>query len=228
MKPTLTAILTIAFVSTLLGAGTLAYFSDTETSSGNTMTAGTMDLKVNDGSPNTWTDGVTATWTFSNMKPGDSKYGYVKVDNTGSIDADHLEITSNYTVTEESPVVESDTDPKTNLHPDWMAKNMTVTYAWYDDGDDFNLLTGQRIQGNNVVEQHDYWKIQDVDSDGRQTLYDLKYGNGGNGIDNLPAPDGDLYTFRMTVKLDESAGNDFQGDTFDLTIYFTLNQHTSQ
>ena len=39
-------LLVIGFVLMATGAGTLAYFSDTETSSGNTLTAGTLDLKT--------------------------------------------------------------------------------------------------------------------------------------------------------------------------------------
>ena len=226
-KGVLISVMCIALVVMLAGAGTLAYFSDTETSTGNTFAAGTLDLKIRDDNES-WGDGVTATWTLDNMLPGDSKYGYVKVDKVGSIDADHLEITCDYIVTEENPQTESDTDPNTHLHPDWMAKNMTVTFAQYDNSGEFNLLTGEKIEGGKVVEQHDYWKIEDVDTDGRQTLYDLKYGNGGNGIDNLPAPNGEQYTFRMRVKFNETAGNDFQGDTFNLTMIFTLNQDSSQ
>ena len=37
---------------------------------------------------------------------------------------------------------------------------------------------------------------------------------------------GDEYEF--TVPFSETGGNDFQGDTFDLTMIFTLNQDASQ
>lgn len=223
-KKLLLLTLALLLVAGMAGAGTFAYFSDTETSTGNTFPAGTMDLKVNDGSPNVWSDGVTATWTLSNMLPGDSKYGYVKADNAGIIDADHMGITCDYTVTEESPVVEPDTDPNTNEHPDSMAKEMIITSAQYDDGDyQINLLTGDNVQtpGN---ENRSDWRIDDADGDERITLYDLK----NAPSDNLPPPNGDQYTFRMTVKFDEGAGNDFQGDTLNVTMIFTLNQNASQ
>jgi len=42
----LAAIVVIGLVGFALGWGTYSYFSDTETSSGNTFTAGTLDLKV--------------------------------------------------------------------------------------------------------------------------------------------------------------------------------------
>jgi len=53
--------LIIGAASMLIGAGTVAYFSDTETSTGNTFTAGTLDLKLSHSSLGPWTDGVT--WT---------------------------------------------------------------------------------------------------------------------------------------------------------------------
>lgn len=71
-KKILASMLIIGVVSMLLGAGTVSYFSDTETSTGNTFTAGTLDLKV---------DGVddpsVMSITLSNMKPGDDT-GYYK------------------------------------------------------------------------------------------------------------------------------------------------------
>jgi predicted ribosomally synthesized peptide with SipW-like signal peptide len=42
----LAAIFIVGLVATIAGAGIYAYFSDTESSTGNTFTAGTMDLKV--------------------------------------------------------------------------------------------------------------------------------------------------------------------------------------
>jgi predicted ribosomally synthesized peptide with SipW-like signal peptide len=223
MKRILVSLSIIGVVAAIAIGSTIAYFSDVETSTGNTFTAGTMDLKVKDSNED-WRDGVTATWMLSNMKPGDSKYGWVKVDNVGSVNANHLEVTCDYTVTEEDPPVESDTDPNTNEHPDTMAKEMVITSARYDNGDyDINLLTGDNLLTGENENRAD-WRIDDVDGDGKITLYDLKR----DPSDNLPPPNNDQYTFRMTVKFDENAGNDFQGDTLNLIMIFTLNQDASQ
>ncbi|GAI22921.1 unnamed protein product [marine sediment metagenome] len=46
MRQALLALVAIGLVASLAGAGTMAYFNDTETSEGNTFTAGTLDLKV--------------------------------------------------------------------------------------------------------------------------------------------------------------------------------------
>lgn len=80
MKKILTSVLTIALVVTVVAGATVANFYDTETSTNNTFTAGTLDLKTNN------TDGTTASYTLSNIKPGDwALAGQVVLKNAGSI-----------------------------------------------------------------------------------------------------------------------------------------------
>jgi predicted ribosomally synthesized peptide with SipW-like signal peptide len=235
MNTVLTAILTITVVVTLAGAGTLAYFSDTETSTGNTLTTGTLDLKIRDQNES-WGDGVTATWTATDMKPGDEfdfYTSFVQLAKADTTTPDHLEITCDYVVEEEIPQTEADTDPNTDQNPDSMAKEMIITRAIYRDDtwcidcltgikyDSYNVLTYQCT--GNVIDQSTDWEIEEQDGDGKITFYDLKY----DELDNLP-PATSPTTFEMSVKFDENAGNDFQGDTFNLTMIFTLNQDSSQ
>ena len=63
----------------LVGAVTWAYFSDTEESTGNTITAGTLNLTVDEvgsgavaGTLTPGVDGVNEFLTISNVAPGDS------------------------------------------------------------------------------------------------------------------------------------------------------------
>ncbi len=73
---TIVALLLIGIV----GVGTFAYFSDTETSSGNTVTAGTLNLvATNAGTSSTphivvtaGSDGINCNVVFTQIKPGDS------------------------------------------------------------------------------------------------------------------------------------------------------------
>lgn len=73
---TIVALLLIGIV----GVGTFAYFSDTETSSGNTVTAGTLNLvATNTGTSSTpnivvtaGSDGINCNVVFTKLKPGDS------------------------------------------------------------------------------------------------------------------------------------------------------------
>lgn len=83
MKKILMSLMAIGLVVGLVGAGTMAYFSDTETSTGNTFTAGTLDIALG-----------TSSWSadFDNMKPGDTVTFTLPVNNEGSLPL-------NYTVT---------------------------------------------------------------------------------------------------------------------------------
>lgn len=69
---------TFIFIGLISGA-TSAYFSDTETSTGNTFAAGTLDLNLDGGNTN------VVKFTVSNIKPGDSSTGTWRVSNVGSI-----------------------------------------------------------------------------------------------------------------------------------------------
>jgi len=79
MKKILISLSVIGVVAAIAVGGTIAYFSDTETSAGNTFTAGTLDLKVgNQDDPN-------IAVILDNVKPGDTKYEYWTLKNSGSI-----------------------------------------------------------------------------------------------------------------------------------------------
>lgn len=65
MRSILISFMTMALVGALIGGGVYAYFGVSETSSGNTFTAGTLDLQVDGENP--WTS--TAV-TISDMEPG--------------------------------------------------------------------------------------------------------------------------------------------------------------
>jgi len=83
----------------LMGSA-FAYFSDTETSSGNTFTAGTLDLKVDvdpSGSVTDWQDsapnyGMIYTGAefeiINNMEPGDLEYNTLGIKNAGTVDGE--------------------------------------------------------------------------------------------------------------------------------------------
>ena len=85
--------LTIAFML-LIGMtsiGTWAYFSDVETSGGNVLAAGTLDLKTNDG------DGVSQTLSAANMGPGDTiGPETITLKNVGSLAGSTLDLVFTY------------------------------------------------------------------------------------------------------------------------------------
>ena len=69
----------LAMAAVLSSGAIYAYFSDTETSSGNTFTAGTLDLKVNG------VDNPVSSFTVGNVYPGASGSVSVTLTNSGTI-----------------------------------------------------------------------------------------------------------------------------------------------
>jgi predicted ribosomally synthesized peptide with SipW-like signal peptide len=79
-KKILASIFVIGILALAIGWGTYSYFSDTETSSGNTFSAGTLDLKV-DGKDNP----LGAYFSVSDVKPGDSNSKGIVLSNSGTL-----------------------------------------------------------------------------------------------------------------------------------------------
>ena len=79
-KKILAGIVVVGILALAIGWGTYSYFSDTETSSGNTFSAGTLDLKVNG-----IDDPLPVFFNVGNVKPGDSGSVSIQLSNTGSL-----------------------------------------------------------------------------------------------------------------------------------------------
>ena len=91
--------LTIAFMLLIGmgGIGTWAYFQDTETSTGNLLAAGTLDLKTDD------VDGVTQTLSASNLKLGDIVSGSITLRNAGTVAGSTLDLAFSYLESDDIP-----------------------------------------------------------------------------------------------------------------------------
>ncbi len=72
-------------------------------------------------------------------------------------------------------------------------------------------------------------QIADANTNGYKDLEDWANANSGQGLDNLPLTDlGTNHELSMTVQLDASAPNAYQGQNCTTTFTATLNQDTSQ
>ena len=105
MKKILISLMAIALVIGLVGAGTMAYFSDTETSSGNTFTAGTLDLTAS---------ATGMPFNVGPMKPGDSGSGKIALTNAGTIGAAELDISMSTVINNDVSTAEPENDLGTN------------------------------------------------------------------------------------------------------------------
>lgn len=79
MKRILFSILTIGLVAIVAVGATRALFSDTETSIGNTFTAGTLDLNLDGANTN------VVKFNVANMVPGNQPKGHWTLKNVGSV-----------------------------------------------------------------------------------------------------------------------------------------------
>ena len=132
----LSSMILVMLASMLVGAGTVAYFNDTETVSGNTFSAGTLDLEVNDENP--WTSTLISV---SNMKPGDTGEVTIELENLGSLDG--------YVCMWIKDVTNSPGDtPEPEDTPDngELGANIKIT-IWQDDGDNV-LEDGEEVYVN--------------------------------------------------------------------------------
>jgi predicted ribosomally synthesized peptide with SipW-like signal peptide len=203
--------MTIVLAIGMMGSA-FAYFQDSATSAANTFTAGTFDLQIAD-TDEWFGNGVSTTWTMSNMIPGVTTVGPLSVTlhNSGTITADHVEISFSHIIDEASNPVEPDNNPAST--PGEMAKWIEITAMTYDT---INFVTSQvDVNGNGIFD------LEDV------TL--PLYTEDAGLFDNLPAPVGPgIRTFTLALMLSSQAPNGIQGDILTSTVYFTLNQNSSQ
>jgi len=205
---TVAAILVIG----LVGGGTWAYFSDTETVSSNAFTAGTLDLNLN--------GGTAAAINIGDTFPTDNgSAADWTLDNNGTIDA-WLEITT-------SSITAHDAQSDGAMLEDYMK-----LLLWIDANGNDLLNTGEVYlvngglttwSGTNGASPTSaeafavYTDAVDLDSS--------TYGDAATPCASIPGGD-NLKRFRAYYYFPDNAAdqNDAQGDSFELDITFTLKQ----
>jgi len=215
VKRILLAVLTTCLTIGMVGAGAMAAFYDTEVSTENVFTAGTMDLELQDtdepfGPPQS----VSATWTMFNMAPGVTMAGpwTINLRNIGSIGGDHVEISFSHTFTEGTPLEFGYPSSVAEDLAEWI-QITTMTYCGV-------MLVG--------------WggTITDANDNGFIDLDDVTWpvnADPGGPLDNLLSPVlGTDRHFNMGLVFNAGAPNAIQGDTLTMTVTFTLNQDSGQ
>jgi len=210
MKKILMSLMTIALVIGLVGAGTVAYFSDTETSTGNTFTAGTLDLNLDGGNVNVVKFTVAdtypgasggGTWTLLNAG---SLAGYVDLENISVANAENYDADTN-----EAEAVD-DTDTSNATGGGELGAKLDVVLFW-DDG------AGGGTAGNGI-------------KDGSEaTIYSDALDSIANNYEaNYLLNNGATTYISMTWSIDTAVDNRIQGDSVTLGMTFELAQTTGQ
>lgn len=136
---TIVALLVMAMV----GGGTWAYFSDTETSTSNSMVAGTLDLGLSNSSDNTSTGSVTGTFAAANWAPGGTNSGTLYINNDGSIAMTPVNVTFSYGAVADGTPAGVDLGAGDTELLDKMVYASTVTW---------NSVTDATLQGKSLFE----------------------------------------------------------------------------
>ena len=203
----LLGIMMIGLVATLAGAGLYAYFSDTETSTSNTFTAGTIDLQLK-GADGNWYNGVTATWSISGWAPGDSFIAELDMRNIGTTGALVGRIKGIDLSQPDSPYDIADyiyiTDIEYTEGGVWQPYNLTDYYA--------------TIMGNKAAP---LTLREFCEAGGYSMVFWTGTGNpGASGIDYFPAG-GLVEGLKLGFTFNSAAGNVYQGDRATFTLRVT-------
>jgi len=142
MKKIVVLSLALVMVIGMAGVATFAYLTDSETSSGNQLAAGTLDLKTSD------SDGVSRTLYATNMSPGATVGpSVITLNNSGTTDGATMDIVFSYE--------ESDGSPNTfNKSANEVAAMIEVTTLNYGVSD----LLGNVSDGNSNL----YIDVEDL------------------------------------------------------------------
>lgn len=213
----------IAAVAAVVIGGTSAFFSDTERSTGNTFTAGAIDLQIDSTAVYNGQSVPEATWALKDLVPTADKFfnfDDVKPGDTGS-NSISLHVINNdaWVCAAISNIVDADntlTEPESSVDPDDLAtgemqENLIVT-IWRDNG-----VGAGGVAGNNAQDGTEPTIYTGAPQAGSWALYDSTTGTG---------PLSGATTGYVGVKweLPLSVGNEVQTDSMTGDISFTVVQ----
>jgi len=200
MKKIMMSLFTIAIVGALIGGGTFAYFSDTETSNINRFESGTIDFEMGNG-----TGDEPVQITLTDMKPCDWAYYDIWLHNIGTNDGPlylHFDVEAGYS-----------TDPRSE--PELEAEGATPK-------DDIENHITVDLALTNAAGAEEYVIIAPED--------DIKLGDLDCKWIPLGWFGGDFCTYkylRLSFHLQAETGNEYQGDAVNFTIEAHMTDHNS-
>lgn len=202
MKKILGLTIAAVMIMVMVGGGTWAYFSDTEASADNSLTAGTMDLNI-DGDNN-----VVNTFSATNAAPGDAGNGSSELSNVGNLEGElDIEITA---LTNTGGTGGTEFEDGVG---DLGGVALMAVYLDVDKSGDFNAGDiGLKADGT-TYSYPSTLQYATIDSYG-SAVWD--------GAATMAASA--AYDFVVDWEVPTSAGNNIQGDSVSFGILFTLEQ----
>jgi len=212
-KKILISLSIIGIVAAIAVGGTIAYFSDTETSVGNTFTAGTIDISVNDMNP--WDQ----SFTLADMKPCYTDYINFRIDNDLS-DPNPVNIFKKIIITSEETGTVSEPECTEQTGGVWNPEGKTCTWGSGEDNNDLSSVIWYdlKVDVYDGQRQRIWWQTLYVDSQGKSI--DDVYGVQGseNYVFLGMIPAGGYMLVEQSYHLAPTVGNWAQGDSMTFNI----------
>ena len=198
-KKILVSIFIIGLLAFSLGWGTYSWFSDTEKSTGNVFTAGTIDIEVT-GTEYEWSTGAT----LADMKPCDTKYITFVIKNVGGNPVKVWKRITNIVCgqgVQTEPEIEEEADtPRCWLPP-------YILYDLWVDGTSYIVHPDKQIRIDNI---NGFWiYLGDIPKDGSMTVqqsYHLSSWQDAPILDVTNWAQGDTMTFDIELYAEQGSG----------------------
>lgn len=216
-KKILVSLAVIGVAAAIAVGGTIAYFSDTETSTGNTFTAGTIDIDIDRQNP--WTD----SFILEDMKPCYTDYINFRINNDLG-DPNPVNIFKKITVTGEETGVMTEPECE-DQYGDWhdLGNGVGECRSLSEDLNNLSKVIWYdlSVEVYNSQDELIWHQVIYKDSD-MKSIYDV-YGNYCEGDDGLflgMIPANGYMLVEQSYHLQPEAGNAYQGDimTFDIQV----------
>jgi len=212
MKKILLSVAVIGVVGIAVVSATTAYFNDTETVVNNTITAGTIDIEVNDENP--WTQALS----IADLKPGETDYMNLRIENVGANPAEIYKRIYTILGTTGDESFDCDEVGGVSSDPECRAAqvNGNVDLNNLEDQILYDLYVeiyeseGSYDEGDNPV----WW--QTIEAGDR--LLSNVYPNEETYIDLGMLPVGGYMFVEQSYHFDGGAGNIYQGDELSFTM----------
>jgi len=213
MKKILISLSIIGVVGAIAVGGTIAYFSDTETSTGNTFTAGTIDIAID--AENPW----TSHYDIGDLKPGET--GNINFDIT-NVGANPVNVSKTLTSIVGNGGAATYACPAAGQYPIYSASSEPECVA--EAGIPNDNVASQIIYDLSVEVYNDqdvkiWWQSIYTDADGKK-ITDVYGSTGGQYVTLGMIPVDGHMEVTQSYHFSADAGNEYQGDalSFDITI----------
>lgn len=204
MKKILLSVMTIALVSVVAFGVTRAFFTDTEESTGNTFTTGTIDIAVDNLNP--WTR--STPYQFNDMKPSQVEYANFTINNVGT---NPVNVWKKLTVTGtiDTPVTEPECVEGSGI---WSDSGCSVSYS-ANSNIDTAIAYDLSVKLYNNSQELIWWQMIYNEN---VTVADIKDDNVFLGM----IPEGWHMDVVQSYHMKADTTNWAQGDsmTFDITL----------